>query len=54
MSEENITKPSTDERAPKQGFFTRIFSKVDSAMKAKAESKGSDCCGGGKSGGKCC
>jgi len=41
------------EASPKQGFFKRIFAKIDSAMKTKTDSN--DCCGGnGKSGGKCC
>ena len=50
----NKLKPS----AAKPGFFQRILSKVDTAMKEKAEAqaKQSSCCSGddkGK-GGKCC
>jgi hypothetical protein len=44
--------------APKPGFFQRILTKVDTAMKTKADeqAKNSQCCSGddkGK-GGKCC
>jgi len=49
----NNLKPSTE----KPGFFTRIFSKMDSAMKEKADAKAqnSSCCSGKDSkGNKCC
>ena len=54
-SSNNPLKPSD---APKPGFFKRILSKVDTAMKEKADeqAKDSSCCSGddkGK-GGKCC
>ncbi len=46
-----------DRTAEKPGLFKRIVSKVDAAMKQKAEAKAQEnsCCGGkdGK-GGKCC
>ena len=56
-----ITEPSNNLKpsdAPKPGFFKRILSKVDTAMKEKADeqAKDSSCCSGedkGK-GGKCC
>ncbi len=54
MSTETEKKHTPTEEKPKQGFFSRFFTRIDSAMKAKAESKGSSCCGGGKSGDKCC
>ncbi|ADE54782.1 hypothetical protein [Coraliomargarita akajimensis] len=41
---------------PKQGFFSRVFTKLDNAMKEKADAKAqNNCCSGdsGK-GGKCC
>lgn len=42
--------------APKQGFFARAFTKLDNAMKAKADAKAQNSCcsdSDGK-GGKCC
>ncbi len=51
----NTPKPAT--AAEKPGFFTRIFTKMDSAMKAKADNAAKNsCCGGDKNdkGGKCC
>jgi hypothetical protein len=51
----NHLKPSD---APKPGFFKRILTKVDDAMKEKAEqqAKNSQCCSGDDNGkgGKCC
>jgi hypothetical protein len=55
----NHPKPTDNqpEPEPKPGFFTRIFSKVDNAMKTKAdEAAKNQCCNPddkGK-GGKCC
>jgi hypothetical protein len=51
----NNLKPSD---TPKPGFFKRILTKMDAAMKEKADeqAKNSSCCSGddkGK-GGKCC
>jgi hypothetical protein len=46
---------STQEKKP--GFFGRLFQKLDSSMKQKAEekSKQGSCCGGkDRKGGKCC
>jgi len=53
----NEIPAQTNEPKEKPGFFKRIFTKMDDAMKAKADEKSqSNCCGGdakGK-GGKCC
>jgi hypothetical protein len=58
MTENNENKPieaTQNEAQPKaDGFFKRIFTKVDEAMKAKAEDS---CCKDSDSdgkGGKCC
>lgn len=60
MTEE---KPHTSEKKPSEkaepeGFFKRIFTKMDTAMKAKAEAQSNNaCCSGDQSdgeGGKCC
>jgi hypothetical protein len=58
MTEKNVNKSikaSQREAQPKaDGFFKRIFTKVDEAMKAKAENT---CCKDSDSdgkGGKCC
>ena len=57
MSETNTDKLKPVEQPEvKQGFFSRIFTKLDNSMKAKAEEKAQNsCCSGtdGK-GGKCC
>ena len=56
MSTEN-TNQKKDPAPQKEGFFTRIFTKIDNSMKVKAdEAVKNQCCGedsNGK-GGKCC
>ncbi|MFT5826208.1 MAG: hypothetical protein ACI8ZW_001717, partial [Yoonia sp.] len=57
MNEQPVNKLQPTD-APKLGFFQRILTKVDTAMKTKADeqAKNSQCCSGddkGK-GGKCC
>jgi len=50
-------KPIETKTEPKPGFFTRILSKVDSAMKTKAdEAAKNECCDPNDKGkgGKCC
>ncbi len=52
-------KTTTHRQPPKEkpGFFKRIVTKMDDAMKAKADQKSqSNCCSGDDkgSGGKCC
>ena len=49
------TKPEETAGA-RPGFLKRIFEKIDSAMKAKAEEKGKQdcCCSNDDKGGKCC
>ncbi|CAI8335653.1 MAG: Uncharacterised protein [Opitutia bacterium UBA7350] len=60
MLEENTDTPkkNPNEKPKPEGFFKRIFIRMDEAMKAKAEdTSGSNCCSGGKDdgkGGKCC
>ena len=61
MSEQQSTneKPAqADETTePKPGFFTRIFTKIDTAMKTRAdEASKQACCSSDKKGkgGKCC
>lgn len=52
---DNKLKPQESAES-KSGFFSRIFTKLDSAMKEKADEKAqNNCCSGddGK-GGKCC
>ena len=54
----NKLQPTPAPSDTKPGFFQRILTKVDAAMKAKADAqaKNSSCCSGddkGK-GGKCC
>jgi len=48
----------TSKSTEKPGFFKRMISKMDSAMKAKADAqaKNSECCSGNDKGkgGKCC
>jgi len=34
----------TESSTEKQGFFKRIFTKIDTAMKEKAEQQGDCCC----------
>ena len=54
-TENKEQKPSLPER--KIGLFSRLFDKLDSSMKEKADKKAADsCCGGkdGKKGGGCC
>jgi hypothetical protein len=58
-SNKNNTEASASEKSPEpDGFFKRIFTKMDDAMKTKAEAQGeSNCCSGDKDdskGGKCC
>ena len=55
MENENKTEQeATTEQKP--GFFTRIFTKMDDAMKAKADTAAKDSCCSGKDskGKKCC
>jgi len=57
MKTKTTTQPSTDKDDEKPGLFKRIFTKMDDAMKAKADEKSqSSCCGGDSKGkdGKCC
>lgn len=60
MSEQNTNtnplKPETTQPEAKSGFFTRLFTKLDSSMKVKADEKAkSSCCSDNDSkGGKCC
>jgi hypothetical protein len=54
MSQETAkSAPASSEKKP--GFFSRIFQKLDSSLKQKAEAKeGQSCCKGGGKGGSCC
>ena len=67
MQNENpTTENPADTNAPaatqtetpcREGFFRRLFKRIDNAMKKKAEAKsGSGCCSGDndRSGGGCC
>ena len=60
MTEEKSHTPEKNpsEKAEPEGFFKRIFTKMDTAMKAKAEAQSNNaCCSGDQSdgkGGKCC
>ncbi len=57
MNEQKQDTKQDQTTESKPGFFTRIFTKMDSAMKQKAEEKAkSGCCCGDKNdkGGKCC
>ena len=62
MSEQNqpdnkLQPTESSQPEAKAGFFTRIFTRLDNSMKAKADEKAKNsCCSGddkGK-GGKCC
>ena len=56
MSTEN-TNQKKDPAPQKEGFFTRIFTKIDNSMKVKAgEAAENQCCSEDKDGkgGKCC
>ena len=56
MKPESKTNEAT-KTASEQGFFKRIFTKMDDAMKAKADDAAKNpCCSGDKNGkgGKCC
>ena len=56
MSTEN-TNQKKDPAPQKEGFFTRIFTKIDNSMKVKAdEAAKNQCCSEDKDskGGKCC
>lgn len=54
----NKLQPETATPEAKQGFFARMFTKLDNSMKAKAEQQAnnSQCCSGDDNGkgGKCC
>jgi hypothetical protein len=59
MKSSTQTPSTTNEAATekKPGFFGRLFQKLDSSMKQKAEEKAQEgCCGGDdkSKGGKCC
>ncbi|CAA6690059.1 MULTISPECIES: hypothetical protein [unclassified Lentimonas] len=55
MNEQNQSTNNLKPEA-KAGFFTRMFTKLDNSMKAKADEKAKNsCCSGDDSkGGKCC
>ena len=54
----NIPEKKPSKKAEPEGFFKRIFTKMDTAMKAKAEAQSDNaCCSRDKDdgkGGKCC
>jgi hypothetical protein len=55
-SNTNPLKPEATQPEAKSGFFARMFTKLDTKMKAKADEQAkSNCCSDNDSkGGKCC